>query len=226
MSAQRFAISLSFMLFAGAAGAAPAGAAAEPLQPFGVQDMVRMERISEVAVAPDGKRVAYTQRSTDMEANKGRTSIWLDTGKRGAAPLRLTDGSANASQAQWSMDGRFVYFLSNRGGTSQVWRLASGGGPGVATPGVATPGVATQVADPTQVTNLPLDVGSFRVSPKDDRILVSLEVFLDCADLSCSKQRLDTISHSAATGVLYKELFVRHWDAWSDGRRAQLFAMT
>jgi dipeptidyl aminopeptidase/acylaminoacyl peptidase len=182
---------------------------------------VRMERISEVAVAPEGKRVAFTQRSTDMEANKGRTGIWvLDTGKRAATPRRLTDGSANASAAQWSLDGHFIYFLSNRTGSSQVWRTAASGGSRAEPPGPAAP------ADPTQVTNLPLDVGSFRVSPKDDRILVSLDVFLDCADLPCTKQRQETATHSAATGVLYQELFVRHWDAWSDGRRSQLFAMT
>src|SRR5271169_3057520 len=182
MSAERIASCLVLSLFAGTAGAA-AGAAAEPTLPFSVQDMVRMERISEVAVAPDGKRVAFTLRSTDMEANKGRTGVWLlDTGKRGAAPLRLTDGAANASAAQWSMDGRFIYFLSNRGGSAQVWRVAAGGGPHADPPGAATPGAATPGADSTQVTDLPLDVGSFRVSPKDERILVGLDVFLDCAD--------------------------------------------
>jgi dipeptidyl aminopeptidase/acylaminoacyl peptidase len=215
MCAERLWISLALSIFAGAAGAAT-GAAAEPLQPFSVQDMVRMERISEVAVAPDGKRVSYTQRSTDMEANKGRTSVWLlDTGKRGATPLRLTDGAANASATQWSMDGRFIYFLSNRGGLAQVWRVGLSGGPHG----------ESQVAETTQVTDLPLDVGSFRISPKDDRVLVSLEVFLDCADVPCSKQRLDAATHNTATGVLYKELFVRHWDAWSDGRRSQVFAL-
>jgi dipeptidyl aminopeptidase/acylaminoacyl peptidase len=92
MSAERFIPALALSCLAGLAGAAQPPAA-EPTLPFTVQDMVRMERISEVAVAPDGKRVAYTQRTTDMEANKGRTGVWLlDTGKRGATPLRLTDG--------------------------------------------------------------------------------------------------------------------------------------
>ena len=85
-----------------------------------------MERISDVAVAPDGKHVAYTQRTTDMEANKGRTGIWmLDTGKRGATPLRLTDGGPQFRQPEWSKDGKFIYFLSNRSGTNQVWRVNS-----------------------------------------------------------------------------------------------------
>jgi dipeptidyl aminopeptidase/acylaminoacyl peptidase len=216
MSADRFLVVLGLWFAAGAAGAAPP--AVEPTLPFTIQDMVRMERISEVAVAPDGKRVAYTQRSTDMEANKGRTSVWLlDTGKRGATPLRLTDGGPNSNSPEWSKDGKFIYFLSNRSGTTQVWRISSSG---------TGPRGNTPVADSTQVTNLPLDVGSFRVSPNADRILVSLEVFLDCADLGCTKKRLDSSAHSAATGALHTQLFIRHWDTWSDDRRSQVFAMS
>src|SRR6202790_696587 len=200
MSAERLWISLALSIFAAAARAAT-GAAAEPLQPFTVQDMVRMERISEVAVAPDGKRVAYTQRTSDMEANKGRTGVWLlDTGKRGAVPLRLTDGGPNAGAAEWSKDGKFIYFLSNRSGTNQVWRISSSG---------TGPRGDTPVPESTQVTNLPLEVGSFHVSPRADRILVSVEVFLDCADLACTKKRLDASAHTAATGALHTQLFIR-----------------
>jgi dipeptidyl aminopeptidase/acylaminoacyl peptidase len=216
MVAERFLSALSICCVAGLTGAA-ASPPAEPTLPFSVQDMVRMERISEVAVAPDGKRVAYTERSTDMEANKGRTALWLlDTAKRGANPLRLTDGGPNSSSAEWSKDGKFIYFLSNRSGSTQVWRISSSG---------TGPRGDTPVADSTQVTNLPLDVGSFHVSPKADRILVSVDVFLDCPDLDCTKKRLDSRAHSSATGQLHTQLFIRHWDSWSDGRRSQVFTM-
>ena len=75
------------------------------------------------------------------------------------------------------------------------------------------------------MTELPLDVGSFRVAPTADRLLVTLEVFIDCKDLTCTKTRLDKIAHEPAHGLLYDKVFVRHWDAWSDGRRAHLFSM-
>ena len=199
---------------AGAAAGAPAGAA-DAAQPFTAQDLVRLERISEVAVSPDGKHVAYTLRTTDMEANKGRTGVWmLDVRKRGAQPLRLTDLGANASSASWSKDGRYLYYLSNRSGSNQVWRSAAEDAPR------AAPGEVAQ-----QVTNLPLDVGSFRLSPKSDRLLVSMEVFIDCPDLECTKKRLDADAHAPGHGVLYDKLFVRHWDTWSDGRRSQLFGI-
>src|SRR5271154_5041936 len=122
MSAERILIVFSL----GCLGSLAACAAApEPTQPFTIQDMVRMERISDVAVSPDGRRLVYTQRSTDLEANKGRTGIWmLDTGKRGATPLRLTDGGPNSNNPEWSKDGKFIYFLSNRRGGNQVWRVS------------------------------------------------------------------------------------------------------
>jgi len=229
MAAERFSIALAVLALGSGAFvgyAAPASRSAadstDRSQPFTVQDLVRLDRISEIAVAPDGKRVAYTLRSTDMEDNKGRTGIWMvDTGRRAAAAQRLTDIAANSNSAEWSADGRFVYFLSNRSGSTQVWRVAAGATEARGqTRNMDAPG-----ADALQITDLPLDVGSFRVSPKGNRIVVSVEVFLDCADLACSKQRLDAAAHSKAGGVLYSQLFVRHWDTWSDGRRSQLYAM-
>src|ERR1700723_383571 len=211
MIAHRIAFVLALLL-------SSAAFAGDHSQPFTVQDLVRLERISEIAASPDGKRVAYTLRSTDMEGNKGRTGIWMvDAGNRGADAQRLTDIAANSSAAEWSADGRYLYFPSNRSGTAQVWRISVGG----EAPRGEAPG-----ADALQVTNLPLDVGSFRVSPKGDRILVSVEVYLDCADLECTRQRLAAAARAKATGVFYNQVFVRHWDTWSDGRRSQLFTMT
>jgi dipeptidyl aminopeptidase/acylaminoacyl peptidase len=188
--------------------AAGAFAQPQPTQPFGVQDLIRLQRLSDVQVSPDGGRVLFTLRSTDVAANRGRNALWLiDTTRRGAQPTRLTEDAGDAASGEWSADGRFIYFLSNRAGTTQVWRITDAG------------------ADPRQITRLPLDVGSFRVSPKDDRLLVSLAVFPDCPDLACTKQRLDAAAAAPASGVLHTRLFVRHWDVWSDGRRSQLFSM-
>jgi dipeptidyl aminopeptidase/acylaminoacyl peptidase len=209
MGAHRSTATLAMLAACAAAtSAAPAGARPaqpQPDTPFGVQDLVRLARISEPAVSPDGKRLAYTLRTTDMDANKGRSAIWLvETRKRNAAPVRITDLEADSSSPEWS--GDFLYYLSNRSGSMQVWRVAPGG-------------------DAAQVTDLPLDVGSFRVSAGGNRLLVSVEVFTDCATLACTKQRLEAASHAREHGVVYDKLFVRHWDTWSDGRRSQLFSI-
>src|SRR6185436_10090075 len=45
--------------------------------PFGVDDMLAMERITDPQPSPDGKRILFNQRTTDLAANKGRTDLCL-----------------------------------------------------------------------------------------------------------------------------------------------------
>jgi dipeptidyl aminopeptidase/acylaminoacyl peptidase len=77
-----------------------------------------------------------------------------------------------------------------------------------------------------QVTSLPVDVDNFRLSPGGERVLLSMSVFRDCATLACTKERLDKkqTGTQTSTGVVYDRLFVRHWDAWKDGRNSVLYS--
>jgi dipeptidyl aminopeptidase/acylaminoacyl peptidase len=176
--------------------------------PFTADDLVRLERISDPQASADGRYVAFTVRETDMEANKGRTDLWLlDLDAEKPEPRRLTQHEANDSKPRWSPDGASIYFLSTRSGSSQVWRLMLAGG------------------EAMQVTRFPVDVNELKVAPKGARLLLSMEVFADCADLDCTAKRLETIENSPARGQAYDRLFVRHWDTWKDGRISQLFSV-
>ncbi len=73
------------------------------------------------------------------------------------------------------------------------------------------------------VTDAPLDVNAFKLSPDGSRLLLSYDVFTDCPDLACTKERLDGREKDKSTGTVYNKLFVRHWDTWADGRRSQLY---
>ncbi len=179
---------------------------AEETHPFTVHDLLAMERISDPQVSPDGKQVAFTLRTTDLEANKGLTDLWL-VGTDGSDPRRLTAHEAGDSSPRWSPDGKHVYFLSSRSGSSQVWVIRPDGG------------------EARQVTKLALDVGGFAVSPAGDRLALALEVFPDCETVACTVERLDARAESKATGHVYDRMFVRHWDTWKDGRRSHLFTL-
>jgi dipeptidyl aminopeptidase/acylaminoacyl peptidase len=199
------------------AQAAPAQAIAAPApsRAFTADDLVRLARLSDPQVSPDGRRVAYVLRETDMEANRGRTDLWLldldaaagSARKTDAAPRRLTQHPAADSSPRWAPDGRGLYFLSSRSGSSQVWYLGLAGG------------------EAQPVTRLPLDVGSFEVSPRGDRLAVSMEVFPDCADLQCNVDRKAAQSKQKTSGQVYDQLFVRHWDSWKAGTLSQLFTL-
>jgi len=178
-------------------------------KPFSVEDLVRLARVSEPQLSPDGKQVVYTQRETDMEANRGRSDLWLlNLDGAAAKPVRLTQHEANDTSARWSADGKQIYFLSTRSGSSQVWKLASAGG------------------EATQVTRFPIDVGAMKLSPRGDRLLVTLEVFADCEDLDCSAKRVSAAEKGKSQAKTFDRLFVRHWDTWADGRISQLFSVS
>ena len=175
-------------------------------EPFSAEHLVRLDRVGAPALSPDGAQVVYTVRETDMEADKGRHDLWLSPVAGGAA-RRLTRHEANDTAPAWSPDGQWIYFLSARGESTQVWRLALAGG------------------EAAPVTELPLDVGTFRLSADGRRLVVSLRVYPDCADLECTVERDAAQAAKKTTGVVYDQLFMRHWDHWLDGKRSQLFAL-
>jgi dipeptidyl aminopeptidase/acylaminoacyl peptidase len=176
--------------------------------PFSVQDMLAMDRLSGPEASPDGRRVAFTISRTDLEHNRRRTSLWT-VDADGSGLRRMTGEDGGASDPRWSPDGRTLYFLSSRSGSSQVWRIAADGG------------------EAEQVTSLPLDVNVFTLSPDGRTFLVGLDVYLG-AGLAGTRARVDENEKRASegpTGRLYDRLFVRHWDEWLDGRRQHLFAL-
>ncbi len=186
--------------------AAPAGPAARAFTPV---DLNMLARLSDPQVSPDGRHVAYVLRETDLEGNRGRSDLWLlDLTRDKATPRRLTQHSGNDTSPRWSAGGETIYFLSTRSGSSQIWRLPLAGG------------------EALQVTDYPLEVGSFEVAPRGERLALSLEVFPDCADLKCTRARLDAEDRSKPTGRTYDGLFVRHWDTWKTGTRSNLFVIS
>ena len=181
-------------------------ASAAAAEPFTAEHLVRIDRVGAPAASPDGDLIVYAVRHTDMEADKGRYDLWLSTSD-GDAPRRLTTHEANDTSPAWSPDGRYILFLSSRGDSTQVWRLPVNGG------------------EAQPVTDLPLDVGTFRVSPTGDQLVVSLAVYLDCEDLECTAERNSAKNDDKVTAQRYDQLFMRHWDYWLDDRRSQLFAI-
>ncbi|MEO5813160.1 MAG: S9 family peptidase [Rhodanobacter sp.] len=179
---------------------------------FNVRDLVMMDRVSDPQLSPDGRYVSFGVRSTDYAANKGVHALYVvDLAAPLAVPTKVVD---KGSSARWSADGRSLYFVAPANGVAQLWRVDLGSKDAL---DLAKP------AAPLQVSHSVLDLGSYKLSPDGKRVLLSYEVFTDCATLACTQQRIDARAKDKASGTLYHKLFVRHWDTWADGRRNQLF---
>ncbi|HVK50920.1 MAG TPA: S9 family peptidase [Pseudoxanthomonas sp.] len=173
-----------------------------------VRDMAALDRVSSPVLSPDGAHVVFAKRQIDKELTKASTGLWsrnLLTRDMGP-PKRLTPEGWNVNSPSYSPDGKTVYFLSSKSGTQQLYAIASAGG------------------EPQQLTAFALDVGSYRVSPDGSRVAFSADTFADCkADFACTQKKLDATAAKKASGVVYDNIFVRHWDTWADGRRSRLF---
>ncbi len=173
--------------------------------PFGVNDMWAMKRISDPQVSPDGKWVLFTLRTNDLEANKGRTDLWI-VASDGGTPRQLTSNPASDTGGRWSPDGKWIWFTSTRSGSSQIWKIPFDGG------------------EAMQVTKLGVDASNIVVARDGQQIAFSADVFPGTS-IDDSAKKLAERAASKASGRVYDTLFIRHWDTWSDGRRSHVFVM-
>jgi dipeptidyl aminopeptidase/acylaminoacyl peptidase len=182
---------------------APSAALAAP--PFTAAEMMKLRRLSDPQVSPDGSQVAFALTEIDLEGGKRNTDLWL-VPVAGGESRRITTNPASDSRPRWSPDGTWIAFLSTRDGGSQVWALDLGGG------------------EPRKLTSLATGADAFAwIDAK--RLLVVAEVFPDCgADDACNAKRLGEAGKPSSARA-YDDLFYRHWDTWDDGRRNHLLVV-
>src|SRR5579862_6246181 len=111
---------------------------AQAKHPFTFEDMMKLKRVGEPQVSPDGKWVIFSVVDVDLAANTKTPHIWivpLDAHVGTAAPGRPAEQSSASSSAaeriliadqdadrpRWAPDGKRFAFLSTKEGGSQVW---------------------------------------------------------------------------------------------------------
>ena len=94
---------------------------------FTPEVMWKMGRLGGSQLSPDGKWLVYTVTYYNLGENRGVTALYLRDMASGEV-RQLTDHTSNNTSPAWSADGRTLYFLSDRSGTQQVWRMAAAGG--------------------------------------------------------------------------------------------------
>ncbi|WP_375188301.1 prolyl oligopeptidase family serine peptidase [Sphingobium yanoikuyae] len=175
-------------------------------RPFTPNDMVSLDRVSSPTVSPDGKWMAYQLRSTDLANNRGRTDLYLlAIDKAGQVPRLIASVSdKNEASPVFSADGGALYYVSNASGDDQLWRAPIAGG------------------QPVQISKAPGGISGFLLNPQGDKVAL-------WADRPVGARTIDDVKAptppSAGNGRVYDQLFVRHWDTWSDGQRSQIFVM-
>jgi dipeptidyl aminopeptidase/acylaminoacyl peptidase len=165
--------------------------------------MLAMDRISDPQPSPDGKRIAFSVSVTDVEGNKRRNDIWLMNAD-GTGAHALTTHPASDVSPRW-LDATTLVFLSSRGGSMQVWKLAIDGG------------------EAQPLTSFPLAVENLDVFPGGKRLLLSFDVWPAAKSLKESAELDAARAKQKHSGQTYEHALMRHWDSWEDGKRSHVF---
>ncbi len=174
-------------------------------RPFDVDALLRLKRISEPQISPDGKLVAFTVQTVDVAQNTKPRQIWTVPLDGSGTPRQLTR-EGNNDRARWHPDGKKILFISTRSGGSQVWSMDREGN------------------SPEQITKLSTEATGVLVSPDGKRLVFLSAVYPECVDDACNKARLDAEAGSKLKARVYTSLLYRHWNEWGGKRKSHLFS--
>ncbi len=170
------------------------------------QDLISMHRLSEPQISPDGKWIAYTVATPNLDANHTSRDIWI-VSVAGGEPRQLTHGGSD-TRPRWSPDGQQLAFISGRiEGNPQIFSMDIKSGA------------------VNRITFLSTGADNQIWSPDGKTIAFVSSVYPDCTDEACNARRDAEKAKSKVKAHIYDKLLYRHWNAWWDGKRSHLFVV-
>ncbi len=168
------------------------------------ENFFSVNRLGTPVVSVDGKLVAFTAKKANISENSYLTQIWMME-RTGGNLRQLTTDSLSSTNPVFSPDGKFIYYLSPRSGSMQIWRLPVGGGKA------------------KQITNLYDGVEKFVISPKNTHLLMVRKVPPECQTEDCIKEKGEEKNNSNVKARIIDRLMYRHWNEWLEGKYSHLF---
>src|ERR1700733_5328896 len=94
-------------------------AVAQAKHPFTFDDMMKLKRVGDPQVSPDGKWVIFSVVDVDLEANTKTPHIWIVPLAGGQEREIIAD--QDGDRPRWSPDGKRFAFISTKTHGAQVW---------------------------------------------------------------------------------------------------------
>jgi dipeptidyl aminopeptidase/acylaminoacyl peptidase len=181
--------------------------------PFTFEDMMKLKRVDEPVPSPDGKWVVFSATDVDLEANTKISHLWIVPASGGESK-RLSETPNHEERPRFSPDGKKLIWTSKATDPTQIWMcdFNSDGG--------------TLAGQPHQVTNISSGADGAIWSPDGKNIVFVSEVYPDCKDDACNKQRDEELKNSKVKAKIFTKLFYRHWNAFTEFKRSHLFVIS
>jgi len=163
--------------------------------------LTQLNQIHDFVVSPQGDSFIY---QLQKGIHSGDNHLYLQKVNSKQAQ-QLTSNKSAESNVIYALDGKSIYFLSGRSGSSQIWRLPLGGG------------------EAQQISDLPLAINGFQVSQDGQRFALELTVLPGCETIQCTLDAKAIDAKKKHHVRVYEQLMVRHWDTWNTAYKSHLF---
>jgi dipeptidyl aminopeptidase/acylaminoacyl peptidase len=181
--------------------------------PFTFEDMMKLKRVDEPVPSPDGKWVAFSATDVDLEANTKISHLWI-VPANGGESKRLNETANHEERPRFSPDGKKLIWTSKATDPTQIWMCDF------------DPNSGTLAGTPHQVTSISTGADGAIWSPDGKNIVFVSEVYADCKDDACNKQRDEELKKSKVKAKVFTRLFYRHWSSFTEFKRSHLFVVS
>jgi dipeptidyl aminopeptidase/acylaminoacyl peptidase len=148
-------------------------------------------RIGSVDLSPDKSKVVYSVSFFDIEENKSISDLYI-VNVDGSDNTRITHTAVNESNPTWRPDGKKIGFVSNEGGSRQLWEMNPDG------------------SGRKQISNIPGGINAFKYAPDQSKILYTANVKVNPTTRDLHPDLPKT------SGRIMEDVMYRHWDRWVD----------
>ena len=193
---------------------------AQAKHPFTFEDMMKLKRVGEPEVSPDGKWVLFSVVDVSLEANTKTPHIWIVPTAGGQEREIIAD--RDADRPRWAPDGKRFAFLSAKEVGSQIWIAEFDGAAG-------------NVTRVHQLTSIATEASGELWSPDGRNLLFTSDVYPECSgasgdnamgqEASCNAKKLNQANTSKVKALIFDGLLYRHWNAYKEGKRTHLFIL-
>jgi dipeptidyl aminopeptidase/acylaminoacyl peptidase len=210
-----------------------ASALAQAKHPFTFEDMMKLKRVGDPQVSPDGKWVIFSVVDVDLAANTKTPHIWIvPLDHVGTAASAVRPGEAgqpssteliliadqDADRPRWAPDGKRFAFLSTKEDGSQVW-IAD------------FDGEAGKVTRMHKLTDIATEASGELWSPDGKNVLFTSDVYPECdgdpaKEGNCNAQKVRAVEQSKVRALIFDHLLYRHWNAYKEGMRTHIFVIS